>query len=269
MDLLRSLLRRPLPTDDKYSRGVVGFITGSETYPGAALLGINAAMRTGVGMVRYLGPASIGSMVLETHPEVVLQDGRCQAWVLGSGVVPDAVGQSEQIREVLMRENVAVVDAGALELVNVDEVQASCVLTPHAGELSRLFDRFGKKVSRAEIEGNPVSHAVEAAMLTKQVVLLKGNITTVASPDGTFAQTEPANPALATAGSGDVLAGILGALLASNRPQIDSGDLNLAQIALAAAQLHSLAADRAAMAGPMVASDLPDALRSIVGEYFA
>src|SRR3954453_5362537 len=79
------VLRRPTPADDKYSRGVVGFRTGSDAYPGAAVLGVEAAWSTGVGMVRYLGPDGAAPLVLSHRPETVTADGRVQSWVIGSG----------------------------------------------------------------------------------------------------------------------------------------------------------------------------------------
>jgi NAD(P)H-hydrate repair Nnr-like enzyme with NAD(P)H-hydrate dehydratase domain len=81
-----ALVRVPTSSDDKYSRGVVGFVTGSTRYPGAAELGVEAALRTGVGMVRYLGPARSTELVLQRRPEAVTTEGRVQAWVVGSGI---------------------------------------------------------------------------------------------------------------------------------------------------------------------------------------
>src|SRR5687767_15824194 len=78
----------PGPGDDKYSRGVLGVVTGSARYPGAAVLGVEAALHTGVGMVRYLGPGRPTRLVLARRPEAVTTDGRVQAWVLGSGQDP-------------------------------------------------------------------------------------------------------------------------------------------------------------------------------------
>lgn len=82
-------LRTPTATDDKYSRGVLGFASGSPRYPGAALLGIDAALSTGIGMVRYAGDESVERLVIARRPEVVIDPGRVTAWVVGSGIVPD------------------------------------------------------------------------------------------------------------------------------------------------------------------------------------
>ncbi|MBN9183755.1 MAG: NAD(P)H-hydrate dehydratase, partial [Microbacterium sp.] len=86
------VLRVPTGSDDKYSRGVVGLRTGSDAFPGAAVLGVEAAWRTGVGMVRYVGPRRAADLVLARRPETVTADGRVQAWVIGSGT--DAAARS-------------------------------------------------------------------------------------------------------------------------------------------------------------------------------
>ena len=267
MDLLSSVLRSPVAEDDKYSRGVVGFVTGSTNFPGAAILGVTAAMRTGVGMVRWIGPEAVGRILLEVRPEVVLQDGRAQAWVIGSGVANDQHDeQLENAKSKLGEAKFAVVDAGALEFVNFATLGAASVLTPHAGEMSRLLARLGDTWSRSDVEHSPVEAAKLAALKSGQVVLLKGNVTTVADPSGASWQTPPANPALATAGSGDVLAGILGALIASNTLKLEAEELSLAQLALAAALLHARAGDLAAESGPVLALDIAEALRTVVGD---
>lgn len=270
MDLLSSMLRSPVADDDKYSRGVVGFVTGSTSFPGAAILGVTAAMRTGVGMVRWIGPESVGHMLLEVRPEVVLQEGKAQAWVVGSGIPADPwEEQAANTEVVLSKAPYAVIDAGALEFVNLDGLAARAVLTPHAGEMSRLLKRFGETWSRADVERSPVDAAKLAASRSGKVILLKGNITTVADPTGNSWQTPPANPALATAGSGDVLAGILGALMASNFAKLESGEIEVAQLALAGSMLHSLAGAFAANDGPVVALDIAEALRTVIGEILA
>lgn len=267
MDLLSTLLRSPVAEDDKYSRGVVGFVTGSTSFPGAAILGVTAAMRTGVGMVRWIGPESVGHMLLEVRPEVVIQDGRAQAWVVGSGVPTDL--QDEQVKNInaqLSSAKYAVIDAGALEFVDFETLTASAILTPHAGEMARLLGRVGESWTRADVDSAPIEAAKLAASKIGQVVLLKGNVTTIADLYGNSWITPPANPALATAGSGDVLAGILGALIASNFAKLESGELSMAQVAMGGALLHARAGAAAAESGPVVALDIAEALRDVVGE---
>ncbi|WP_316296213.1 NAD(P)H-hydrate dehydratase, partial [Clavibacter michiganensis] len=85
-DRTRLAIRLPRDDDDKYTRGVLGVRTGSDRYPGAAVLGVEAAARTGVGMIRYLGPAGASASVLARRPEVVTADGRVQAWLVGSSM---------------------------------------------------------------------------------------------------------------------------------------------------------------------------------------
>lgn len=255
---LSYLLRQPQADDDKYSRGVLGFVTGSERYPGAAILGVTAAMRTGVGMVRHVAPESVTKLVLEVRPESVTGFGRVDAWVLGSGVPFDDELQVANIRVAASQDCPLVIDAGALELVDYSILAAhSCILTPHAGELARLLDRYGKHF---DLDYEAV---VAAAAITNQVVLLKGNTTLIADPHGEVRAVGPNSTSLATAGTGDVLAGILGALMAAN--SMEEG--NYFDVAELAVLIHSEAATRAANAGPVVALDVAEQVRSVVRDW--
>src|SRR5690554_509528 len=127
------LIAVPSEGDDKYSRGVLGVVTGSSQYPGAAVLGVEAAIRTGVGMVRYLGAA--GDLVLQRRPEAVTSPGRVQAWLLGSGL--DSSDRDPEttrlLVEALGQGLPTVVDAGALDLVG--RATGPTVITPHFQEL--------------------------------------------------------------------------------------------------------------------------------------
>ena len=127
----RANIRVPLSTDDKYSRGVLGMVTGSTDYPGAAVLGVEAALHTGVGMVRYLGAGRPTRLVLQKRPEVVTKAGRVQAWVLGSG--QDAVTRDEatsiRLSDALAQNIPTVIDAGALDLLS--KATGPVVITPH------------------------------------------------------------------------------------------------------------------------------------------
>lgn len=255
---LSYLLHEPQTDDDKYSRGVVGFVTGSERFPGAAVLGVTAAMRTGVGMVRHVAPASVTNLLLEVRPEVVAGFGRAQAWVLGSGVPVDDEVQVANILEAAAQACPLVIDAGALELVDYSTLDPqTCILTPHAGELARLLDRYGKHL---ELDYEAV---VAAAAITNQVVMLKGNTTLIADPLGDVRAVGPNSTALASAGTGDVLAGILGALLAANA----TSEPNLLDVAELAVNIHSEAATRAAEAGPVVALDVAEQVRAVVRDW--
>ncbi|BDS49311.1 ADP/ATP-dependent (S)-NAD(P)H-hydrate dehydratase [Rhodoluna sp. KAS3] len=266
---LNRVLHAPKVSDDKYSRGVVGFVTGSNEYPGAAILGVTAAIRTGIGMVRYLGPEKITTLLIEARPEVVFQPGRAQAWVVGSGVDPQlSSDQLRRIKVLASQPGLLVVDAGALEVIDFATAVADCVLTPHAGEMVKLLARYGQLRDRAAVETNPSAAALLAAKLTGQTVLLKGPVTVIATPDRCL-ECEPGPADLATAGTGDVLAGIIGALLASNAFEIVAGDLSVVDVLSAAVELHSAAARLAAEGGPIGALDVAESVREIVRRHLA
>lgn len=256
---LQKYLRKPESHDDKYSRGVVGFITGSETYPGAALLGITAAIRTGVGMVRYLGPKSVEQIILESRPEVVCEPGRVAAWVLGSGV---PAFEAARLVEAFEDENPKVIDAGALKACDFATLNGSAILTPHAGEAAELISRLDSPIDRMGVEAEPEVVARQLAMLTGQTVCLKGNVTIIANPDYETVSVGP-NPAdLATAGTGDVLAGIMGAILAAHSEDFDALD-----VAQTAVLIHAEAARRLAEQGPIAALDLAEEVRQVVADW--
>lgn len=256
---LQKYLQNPKPTDDKYSRGVVGFVTGSEAYPGAAVLGVTAAIRTGIGMVRYYGPASVERLVLESRPEVVCEAGRVASWVLGSGVT--AV-DAQRLTEVFASKEPKIIDAGALELCDFETLNGVAILTPHAGEAAALISKFDAPIDRAGVEAEPEVIARQLALLTGQTVCLKGNITIIANPDFETVAVGP-NPAdLATAGTGDVLAGIMGAILAAHCDDFDSLD-----VAQTAVLIHAEAARRLAEKGPISALDLAEEVRLVVADW--
>ena len=253
---------RPTASDHKYSRGVVEFHTGSRAYPGAALLGVLAALRTGVGMVRYLGPPTVGSLVVQNHPEVVLVPGRVDSVVVGSGMaVPLGSQATTRVRDALSRSVPTVMDAGALDLA--EEARALAVLTPHAGELARLHHR---------VLGVEINDELDAARrLARELgvtILLKGFVTNVVNQHGTHWELPRATPWLATAGTGGVLSGILGALLAGSREHLERTPEDLGEIVAAGALLHALAAESASTAragGPITASDVADHVASALG----
>jgi ADP-dependent NAD(P)H-hydrate dehydratase / NAD(P)H-hydrate epimerase len=211
----------PGPRDDKYTQGVTGVMAGSAKYPGAAILCTGAAIAATSGMVRYAGTAA--AEVVSHWPEVIATSsaedaGRVQAWVVGPGVGTDEAGAGA-LRFALGTDLPVLVDADALTILAANpelvvDRQAPTVLTPHAGEFARLA-------------GHPpgedrVAAARQLADRFGATVLLKGNVTVVAEP-GAATDDRPAraylNPAgqswAATAGSGDVLSGVIGALLAA------------------------------------------------------
>uniref|UniRef100_UPI0037847059 NAD(P)H-hydrate dehydratase n=1 Tax=Pseudolysinimonas sp. TaxID=2680009 RepID=UPI0037847059 len=185
----------PTDDDDKYSRGVVGFVTGSARYPGAAVLGVEAALRTGVGMVRYLGPGRATRLVLQRRPEAVTVEGRVQAWVLGSGW--DTARKADELTRMLLEPVLAtpiptVLDAGAIP--RWAEFGGPVVLTPHAGELAGLLE-----ISRDEVLADREEAVRRAVEITGATVLLKGAETLVASPRADLLRVRNATPWLATA----------------------------------------------------------------------
>lgn len=256
---LQKYLQLPKTSDDKYSRGVIGFITGSETYPGAALLGVTAAIRTGIGMVRFFGPDSIERLVLESRPEVVCTPGRVSAWVLGSGLTE---ADSARLTDAFEGPEPKIIDATALELCNFETLQGRAILTPHSGEAAALVSRLDSHIDRAAVEAEPEVIARKLAMLTGQTICLKGSITVIANPDYETVSVGP-NPAdLATAGTGDVLAGIMGAILAAHCHDFDALD-----VAQTAVLIHSQAASRLAENGPIAAFDLAEEVRHVVAKW--
>jgi hydroxyethylthiazole kinase-like uncharacterized protein yjeF len=259
-------LRRPTPADDKYSRGVLGVRTGSEAYPGAAVLGVEAAWRTGLGMVRYVGPPRPTGLVLARRPETVTVDGRVQAWVIGSGTdaASRAPAESDGLRALLQGTDPVVVDAGALDLAGA--ATAPRILTPHEGEHARLRASLGLTPAGAD----RTEAACETAAVTGAVVLLKGSTTVVSAPDGWATVVEGSTPWLATAGTGDVLAGVIGALVAGAVAGERGADAAaLAALAASGAWLHGHAATLASAAvggGPVTALDIAEALPRAVGD---
>jgi hydroxyethylthiazole kinase-like uncharacterized protein yjeF len=229
----------PVPgaTDDKYTQGVTGILAGSATYPGAAVLCTGAAVAATSGMVRYAGSAA--AEVVSHWPEVVAAPsaaaaGRVQAWVVGPGLGTDDTGAAA-LWFALQTNLPVIVDADALTILAahpglVAGRQAPTVLTPHAGEFARLAgsppgpDRVGATRTLADQLG--------------VTVLLKGNVTVIAEPGGPIYLNRAGESWAATAGSGDVLSGIVGALLAAGLPACEA--------AAAAAFVHARAANLSA-----------------------
>ncbi|MBB3049111.1 hydroxyethylthiazole kinase-like uncharacterized protein yjeF [Prauserella isguenensis] len=250
----------PSPEDDKYTQGVAGIAAGSATYPGAAVLAAGAAVRATSGMVRYAGPAA--DEVRSWWPEAVATGsvadaGRVQAWSAGPGLGTGRDG-SDVLAHVLGQGVPVCADADAItliatrpEVLDARDPDTPLVLTPHDGEFARLTgDRPG---------ADRVAAARDAARRFDAVVLLKGHCTLVAAPDGRVLVNRPRGAWLATAGSGDVLSGILGALLAAGLdPWFAAG---------AAADVHARAGEIAAAGAPTSASQVltavPEAIRRV------
>jgi len=256
----------PRAGDDKYSRGVLGVVTGSDDYPGAAVLGVDAALHTGLGMVRYLGPRRAADLVLERCPEAVILPGRVQAWLLGSGIDADHRdgGRTAQLGEALGQGLPTVLDSGALDLVSAAARPELVVMTPHHRELGRVLG-----VDGAVVAGDPGGWAIRAARGLGVCVLLKGGTTHIAAPDGTALRVEGATAWLATAGTGDALGGILGALLATRSADLGRDPALLPELAATAALLHAEAAAEAGRGGPFTVRGLCAALPPVIARLLS
>ncbi|HEY0774801.1 MAG TPA: NAD(P)H-hydrate dehydratase, partial [Nocardioidaceae bacterium] len=240
-DDVARMLPRPDATAHKYSRGLVGVRAGSEQFPGAGVLCTAGASSGFAGMVRYEGEAA--DAVRQAHPEVVAGPGQVQAWVVGSG---GGTGAGEALERSLGDRVPLVVDADALAHLT-GPIDVPALLTPHAGELARMLG-----VERGDVEAEQLRFAREAAVRYDAVVLLKGRHTLVAAPDGAVRVNTVGVPWLATAGSGDVLAGLCGALLAAGLDAFDAGSVG--------AWLHGAAAAHAGGGGPVTAPDIARAV---------
>jgi hydroxyethylthiazole kinase-like uncharacterized protein yjeF len=281
-DDIAGLLPRPGPESDKYRRGVVGLLVGSDRFAGAAVLSTGGAVRGGAGMVRVVTGAAAAAAIRLEWPEAVLtvhpdapdwnligSVGRVQAWVAGPGM-GTGHDAAARLAAVLGTDLPVLVDADGLTILSQEPRllprAAPTLITPHAGELARLLG-----TDAASVEARRAEHARRAAARLGVTVLLKGSTTVIAPPsDGPLLVSPTGTPWLATAGTGDVLSGLAGSLLAQG--------LEPAQAGLAAAYLHGLAA-RLAVAprgqdgswapgeAPIGASDvvraLPDAFRSL------
>ncbi len=259
----------PAPESHKYTRGHA-LIAGGAVMTGAARLAARTAARAGAGLVTVAAPdpafpiyagALTGVIVQPTSGtdrfRELLADARRNAVLIGpgAGVGPET---RDKVLAALAARKRTVLDADALT-VFADErrtlsasIQTDCVMTPHEGEFARLFGRAIDRPGGAS--RGKLDRARQASRETGAVVLLKGNDTVIAAPDGRAAINERAPPELATAGSGDALAGIVLGLLAQGMPAFEA--------AAAAVWLHAEAARRV---GPgLVAEDLVDSLPAVL-----
>ncbi|WP_312179844.1 NAD(P)H-hydrate dehydratase [Arthrobacter sp.] len=269
---IADLVTAPQPGDHKYSRGVLGIAAGSATYPGAAVLATGAALATGVGMVRFLGPEPVRRLINLGHPEAVCSEGavqqaHVQAWVAGPGAGEDD-GQRRRAVDAMASGLPAVIDADAISAVKPG-LGPQVILTPHAGEITALLNSLGLGLERSEVEADPLTYVRKAAELTGATVLLKGWATLVAAPGGPVYSQAEATPWLATAGSGDTLSGILGALLATDKTGSSgpAGSGHYARLAAAAASIHGRAGALSAVGGPVEASGLPASIRQVMASF--
>ncbi|HMG64092.1 MAG TPA: NAD(P)H-hydrate dehydratase [Streptosporangiaceae bacterium] len=267
---IAALLPRPGAESDKYRRGVLGLLAGSQRYTGAAVLATGSAIHGGAGMVRLMSAQPALTAALQHWPEAVTTvadpaaaaksvetAGRVQAWAAGPGMGTDD-GAAGLLAAVLASDVPALVDADGITILaghrELLDRSAPTLITPHAGELARLTG-----ADRAAIEAGRLEHATAAAADLGVTVLLKGSTTVIADPGGTVLVNTTGSAWLATAGSGDVLSGLAGALLAQGLPPL--------QAAAVAAYLHGVAGRRAADGAPIGAGELitalPGAIRSV------
>jgi hydroxyethylthiazole kinase-like uncharacterized protein yjeF len=257
----------PSDLDHKYSRGVLGLITGSAQFPGAAVLTTSAAYATGLGMARFHSSSGLAHLVLHQSPETVVQPGPVTAWLAGSGIHHKKYSDFTTFLRhrwfsLLKRQSEpTILDAGALHLAG--KLNQPTLITPHAGELSRLFARHGITVSSEVIESDPTTWAKKCSQLLKVTVLLKGSRTVVAQGDLVISLPE-ATSYLATAGTGDVLAGIIGALVATNYIEILNSQERLAHVAATGAFIHNQAAQLASKGAPISASQISLQIQEVI-----
>ncbi len=245
------LLPRAGDGDDKYSGGVLGVAAGSSEYPGAAVLTVGAALRMRSSLVRYVGPAAQG--VSQAWPETVVADaapseaGRVQAWAVGPGLGLDKRA-AQVLAEVLRSPVPVVIDADGLRLLArkpelLQRRSAEQVLTPH----DREFEAFGVRLG-----ADRLGAVRELSAQLGSTVLLKGAATIVVDAQGRTYINRTGTAALASAGTGDVLTGIIGSLLAAG--------LSPGVAAAVGAHLHGRAGELAERSGALLAGDVIDAL---------
>jgi ADP-dependent NAD(P)H-hydrate dehydratase / NAD(P)H-hydrate epimerase len=251
-----AIVPRRQPSDNKYSAGSVLVVGGARGMTGAAALAARAAFRADAGYVAVAAPEEslpvLETLVIEAvkRPltDVTEAAQRASALAVGPGL---GRGHTELVRELLATDLPAVLDADALFELEPLERAAPTVLTPHEGELARLLGE-----ESAAVAAHRLAAAQRTAERFKCTVMLKGADTLVCGPDGAVLVVALGPPSLAVAGTGDVLTGVLGAFLAKGL------EPSLAAAAAAAAQ--QLAAGRAAHQAGLVASDVIEALPSVL-----
>lgn len=274
----------------KYQRGVLGLIAGSSLYPGAAQLTARAAVNCGVGLLRTHVPEDIAPLLAVAAPETVpLNDeqirealssarrylhgrgAKISAWAIGPGL-DSRTPPTGVIAEVFASRQPAVIDASGLELVPAGPSEQPRVLTPHAKELRMLLRRAGVNVTIEEITADPIRWTRWAALSYNAVVLLKGPTNYIVAPDGSSLVVSHTAPQLATAGSGDVLTGILGYLLSDSSLTGVNGlqtvsNHRMMELAACAAVIHGHLGHVVALGGTVSASKLIELLPAVMQSF--
>ena len=246
--IARPVLKAPSAVDHKYTRGLVTVLSGE--MKGAARLVASAAARCGAGYVVLAGdPDATGIPLSIVHrtPGAALADARVSAIIAGPGLGRTEAAEAS-VTQALQTGKPVVLDADALRLIGPGQIArhtASVILTPHKGEFEAMF---------GALPGSKIDQALAAAAASRATVIFKGADTVVASPDGRVGLSAQSSPWLSSAGTGDVLAGIAGTMLARG--------LDAHEAACAAVWLHNRAAH---LAGPALIADdlcqrLPEAL---------
>lgn len=258
---LRDVFGTPAWDAQKYSQGVLSVVAGSQQYPGAAVLVARAGLATGIGYLHFVAAPTdpVAQLVLQAEPQVVAAPTipeKTSAIVLGPGL-GDHAGQ--QVETSLARAAALhvpiLIDASALDHLTPQHFLAhgpTSILTPHGGELARLIRRMAPELQ----SDSPVDQAAQLARRFGTWVVLKGATSYVFSPHGARSVHPATAPELATAGTGDTLAGILGAGLARYTADGGGTEHDLLRVLTAGVRLHALAGELAAADGGVVVSSL-------------
>ena len=274
----------------KYQRGVLGLIAGSDLYPGAAQLTAKAAVACGVGLLRTHVPESIQPLMAVAVPESVPLDdeqikealsfsrrqihgkgAKIKAWAIGPGL-DGRTPPTGAIADVFASPQPAVIDASGLDVVPAGPSEQPRVLTPHAKELRMLLGRAGVKITPDELSQDPIRWTRWAALAYNAVVLLKGPTSYIVAPNGDSLMVSHSAPELATAGSGDVLTGILGYMLSDSSLTGTEGlrtvpNRRMMELTACAAYIHGHLGRVTAANGTVNASRLIDNLPAVMKQY--
>lgn len=260
--LWRAVLPWPDETTHKHRRGRLGVVSGPANRTGAARLAARAGLRIGAGLVRVLAPPDAGPVMAPVLEAIMLDlfGGGEELERLASGLDAAVIGPAAGLGDTTAANLEALARTGAALVVDADALTVfqgraedlfACldrddVLTPHEGEFERLFPgllQMGREAAAAEAAGR-----------ARAVVVLKGPRTVIAAPDGRLRVNANGSPWLATAGTGDVLAGLIGGLLAQRMESFEA--------ASAAVWMH---ADAAGRFGPgLTADDLPGLIPAVL-----
>lgn len=279
-DALVALMPMPARDDNKYTRGKLTIIGGGKPYPGAVCLAASASQRMGAGYTEVCTHPRNVCLVNAYRPSIVVRSWKSvfdedffqknplsRAYVVGPGMEADKAVTDEMVRTVLSQAHVPVlVDGGALATLGTEQGRQLCldrsaagyetVITPHQGEALRVARNLGFE------DMNDEERALRLSQVCGAVVVLKGPDTFISDGEGVYAM-ENGTSALAKAGTGDVLAGIIGALLAQGLAALDASALGT--------ELHALAGKRGSahftslsLTAEDVVDFLPDAIRGLV-----